>query len=71
MIIPRVLSFPNILIIQITQNFLITPILPANILFYIGTIYLKLHFFVAQINILQHNKLRVACARRLSATFAK
>ena len=33
MIIPRILSFPNILIIQITQNFLITPILPANILF--------------------------------------
>lgn len=33
MIIPRVLSFPNILIIQITQNFLITPILQANILF--------------------------------------
>ena len=33
MIIPRVLSFPNILIIQITQSFLITPILPANILF--------------------------------------
>ena len=34
--IPSFLSFliiPNILIIQITQNFLITPILPANILF--------------------------------------
>ena len=26
---------------------------------FIETIYLKLHFFVAQINILQHNKLRV------------
>ena len=64
MIILRFLRFPIIPITLITLISPITQIFFCKYTLFIETIYLKLHFFVAQINILQHNKLRVACARQ-------